>query len=276
MITHAWKFAGLAAFALALAGCESYVQTTSGEEYLSRYEALVGLPRSETIDPAIARAANVEPTLVFPARIGLARIDNGFLSPVPQGEAEAWMAMADDLGPDWGEFVPISPLMVALANPNADTRRDCPEYSWNCKPPAIGRTVREIRLGAARQHVDAVFIYEVFARSGQTSNPLAVTKVVLIGFFLAPSENLEADGHAQGVLVDVRNGYSHGFASAVAEDAAFTLATSTNSDTATLSVQEKAKTAAAIELAGEAGVMLRDLRIELAEKRAAKAQEAGD
>ena len=52
--------------------------------------------------------------------------------------------------------------------------------------------MRRIRLGAARQHVDAVLIYEVFANSERSSNPLAVTKIALVGFFLAPSENIVA------------------------------------------------------------------------------------
>ncbi len=58
--------------------------------------------------------------------------------------------------------------------------------------------------------------------------------------------------------------------SALAEDAAFTLSTSVNSDTATLSAEAKAKVAAAVELAKETAPMLRDLRLQLAEKRAAK------
>ena len=79
--------------------------------------------------------------------------------------------------------------MVALASPDAELLRDCVEQGccagWKCKPPNISKTVHDTRLGAARQYVDAVFIYEAFATSEQTSNPLAVTKLALVGFFLA-------------------------------------------------------------------------------------------
>lgn len=260
----------LVGVSLALAACSSYIQTTSGEAYLSRYESQAGAGTEGAMDPAIREAANVEPTLTFPARIGLARIEDGFFTPMPQVEADAWLAMAEDLGADWGEFVPISPLIVALADSGRVEPPDCPWRRVSCRTAAIDWTVRRIRLGAARQHVDAVLLYEVFAKSKRSSNPLAVTKIALVGFFLAPSENIEADGHAQGVLVDVRNGYTYAIVSAVAEDAAFTLSTSVNSDTATLSAEAKAKAAAAVELAKETAPMLRDLRIELAEKRASK------
>ena len=72
-------------------------------------------------------------------------------------------------------------------------------------------TVWTIRLGAARQHLDVVLIYESFGKSQDRSNPLAITKLALIGYFL-PTENIEAEGLAQAVLVDVRNGYHYGSA----------------------------------------------------------------
>jgi hypothetical protein len=89
--------------------------------------------------------------------------------------------------------------------------------------------------------------------------------------FFVPSQNVAADGRAQAVLLDVRNGYTYGFASAVVEDAAFTLATLVGASDASLEVADEAKTAAAIALSKEVGEMARKLRLELAEKRAAQA-----
>ncbi len=63
---------------------------------------------------------------------------------------------------------------------------------------------------------------------------------------------------AQVVLVDVRNGYIYGFAASVP-------------DAATFAGHDKAKTAV-MELAEETGIMLRDLRIELAEARLDRVQ----
>ena len=265
--------------ALLVTACESYTQTTSGAAYLDRYAEQASAAAGGAMDADIRAAADVEPTLTFPARIGIARIDHGRMTPVPRAEAEAWLAMAERLGPDWGQFVPISPLVVALAAPQRSAPNAGYGWDWQSREMqcqdwqyCMAQTVNEIRVGAARQHVDAILLYETSSKGESTSNPLAITKLVLVGFFIAPSENAEAEGFAQALLVDVRNGYTYGFASAVAEDAAFTLSTSLNSDEALASVLDEAKTAAAIELTTEVEQMARNLRVELAEKRADKAE----
>ena len=119
----------------------------------------------------------------------------------------------------------------------------------------------------ARQHLDAVLLYETYSTSEIKSNPLAITKLALIGFFL-PTENVEADGRAQAVLFDVRNGYTYGFASARAEDAGLKLSTSGNEYANARIMQHNAKTTAVANLAVEVETMMRDLRLQLAEKRA--------
>lgn len=233
------------------------------------------------MDPAIKRAAAVEPVLTFPARIGIARIDNGILAPIPELEIDAWIKLGERLGPDWGEFVPVSLLIVALATPER-TAEDAPSsctdhrYYRQTQPmDCVRETVNQIRLGAARQHIDVVLIYEVFGTGQNTSNPLSVTKLALVGFFLAPSQNLEADGFAHAVLVDVRNGYTYGFASSVADDAAFALSTSVNDNEVMADVLLEAKTAATIKLTQEVEVMARNLRQELAEVQSRNQSEAG-
>jgi hypothetical protein len=261
--------ASLGLFVL-LIGCETYTQTTSGKAYLERYESQIEAAGGGAMDAEVREAADVEPILTFPARVGIARIDGGRLSPMPRAEAEAWSAMAEDLGPGWGEFLPISPLIAALARkPLSKAERE----GYGCAPqgPCIEQTVRDIRLAAARQHVDVVLIYETLSRSEQRTNPLAITWLTLIGFYIAPSESIEADGVAQAVLLDVRNGYTYGYASTTVEDAAATLSTMINSSNAAEEVVDKAKLAAALELTKEVGKMALNLRLELAEKRAAQA-----
>src|SRR5215472_17100370 len=67
---------------VALAGCDGvYTQTTSGETYLQKYEIDGGLP-GRAMDDAVRASAAVEPLLVFPARIGIARISRGGLTPL--------------------------------------------------------------------------------------------------------------------------------------------------------------------------------------------------
>lgn len=261
--------AGLAlGLVVLLAACGHHVQTTSGSKYLAAYKTTGGdAGQSAATDAAIVAAAKVEPQLRFPARIGLARIGGDGLAPVPAAEAEAWKALAGRLGPGYGDFVPVSPLIAALATPvsaTAPVHRD--PFSQYRK--SLAQVVREIRLGAARQHLDAVLIYETFGTSEETSNPLAVTKLALIGFFL-PTEDVAAQGSAQAVLVDVRNGYSYGMASAVAEQPVRRITTSGNSYAVRQSAQEEARANATLALTGEVEAMLRDLRLALAEGRAA-------
>ena len=138
--------------ALLLIGCGSYTQTTSGSEYLKRYAEQAQTAGGGAMNDEIRTAADVEPILTFPARVGIARIDGGRLSAIPKAEAEAWLAMADKLGRGWGEFMPISPLIAALA---AKPQSSESETAWQCRyggdgMDVIKRTVQDIRVAAAR------------------------------------------------------------------------------------------------------------------------------
>ena len=229
-------------FALLLTSCGYHTQTTSGSQYLERYGASAAGPAAAEpvaiTDAEIVAAANVEPALTFPARIGLARIDQGQLSAIPEAEAAAWRKTAERLGPAYGQFVPISPLIAAMASP-AKTESACkvqvehlPGVSLQVSTPGfdcVRETVQVIRLGAARQHLDAVLIYESFGKSQDRSSPLAITKLALIGYFL-PTENVEAEGLAQAILVDVRNGYHYGNATATAAEPAHRISMESNVD----------------------------------------------
>jgi len=260
-----------------LAACANQAQTSSGTRYLDGYGVAGRAPADAApaeahagpagvIDADIAAAAAVEPQLRFPARLGLARIDHGGLVPVPPAEAAAWQALAERLGGGYGEFVPISPLISALATP-AERTAIARDKAWTYRN-SLAEVVRRIRLGAARQHVDAVLIYEAFAASSERSNALAVTKLALIGFFLS-TEGVEAQGAAQAVLVDVRNGYTYGTASAVSDKPRRGITTVSDSDDAHAAAQADAQAGAVANLAVEVEEMVRELRLALAESRAA-------
>lgn len=250
--------AGLAGL---LAACGHQVQTTSGSQYLKAYDHRAG--EEAVTDAEIAAAADVEPQLRFPARIGLARIDRQGLMAVPPEEAEAWRDLAGRLGGGYGEFVPVSPLIAALAEQPRSGNR------FGGYRQSLTEVVRQVRLGAARQHLDAVLIYETFGRSEESSNPLALTKLALIGFFL-PTENVAAEGFAQAVLVDVRNGYTYGTASAVAEKPSRRISTVGDSGDARRAARREAEARAVASLADEVEAMMRDLRLALAEQRTAQ------
>ncbi len=270
---------------LILSSCAYDTQSTSGSQYLAKYTGspnpgtgpATGSPTPAT-DAEILAAADVEPTLTFPARIGVARIDYGQLSAMPPAEAAAWKEMSERLGPAWGQFVPVSPLVAALASP-ARGESACRDQrsglydvvsgptiaSFDC----VRETVQTIRLGAARQHLDVVLIYESFGKSQETSNPLAITKLALIGFFF-PTEDVEAEGLAQAILIDVRNGYHYGTATAVAEKPAYTISTSGNTRSAHAEVQGEARFAAVAALTKEVEKMAVDLRRDLEARNAPK------
>jgi len=269
-----WRLATFAAVFL-LAACDNYVQTTSGAEYLNRYAQSRNVNADGAVstvaadDQAVREIANVEPELQFPARIGIARIFNGQMTTIPADEAQQWRQLAERLGPDYGEFVPISPLVAALAAgsvSDASTSRN----RWNGN---IEETVRAIRFGAARQHVDAVLIYEVFANSDVDTNVLSVTKLVLIGFFMVPSEEITANGFANAMLVDVRNGYVYGYAQSSTDKPVETLSTSANEYANVRQAETEARAGAVDRLVVDVEEMARELRLQLAERRA-KAAEA--
>ena len=195
-----------AALALSLlaAGCQNTVQTSSGAGYLAARPEFKPKP-GNSVERAVYDAANTEPNLRFPARIGLARVTNGQLTGIPPEEGEKWLALVKQAGPAYGEFVPISPLVADMAT--------------------AGRTddsvVDRIRIGAARQHVDAVLIYEVNRNDDDRGTVLSVADLTILGSFLVPSRRIKGEATANAMLIDVRNGYPYGTATSAAQQTGF-------------------------------------------------------
>ena len=253
------RLAGLGLLAL-LAGCGNTVQTTSGADFIAarpewsaRFAArpadgpttnLSGRAPS-AVDRAVFEAANAEPLLRFPARIGLARLQRGSLTSVPQEEADAWVELVRARGAAYGEFVPVSPLIAQLtAVPAADGTAPAP--------------VDTIRIGAARQHLDAVLIYEVSGTARDQATPLSVADLTIIGAFLVPSRALEGRATAAAMLVDVRNGYPYGTALAHGEQDGMWV--NAGSGTRSRELARRAEVEAVQKLTGEVGTMLERLR----------------
>lgn len=232
-----------------LAGCSTHVQDTSGRDYIqSRPELVAKATTGESRDRADFRqqlraAAEVEPRLRFPARIGLARIEGGRLTAIPPEEAEAWLKTSARLGPRFGEFVPVSPLIAELVASEQGPARDRYHRS------DLADTVRKLRLGAARQHVDAVLVYEVAGHADDSSTLLSAADLSIVGMFVVPSRHLKAEGFAAALLLDVRNGYPYGTASARADDQ--NLVPNVGSTAKTGDLLRDARTAAVIKLTGE-------------------------
>jgi hypothetical protein len=262
---------GAAAVAILLSACAVDTQLSSGASYLEGYDRYVaqsgaaGAAKGEaakSLNAKVREAAAVEPHLRFPARIGLARIEYGRLAPVPPAEGDAWLALAGRLSPWVGEFVPISPLVASFAlaevapgeGPNDEMRHYYP-YERRYEP--TDRVVQQIRLGAARQHVDYVLVYEVLGDSRDDLTPLSVLDLSIVGMFLVPSRSLEATSSANAILIDVRNGYPYGTARGTAEDSR--LSPNAGSTDRRRALFQRTKTAAVVDLAKNVEAMAREL-----------------
>lgn len=261
----------IAAFLL-LGACGQTVQTTSGADWAHRTpawaeasrrapsmqpppgQAASTQPRQATarsIDAMVLEAATTEPLLRFPARIGLARVEAGRLAAIPPEEAEPWLRLATDLGPAFGTFVPVSPLIAET------TAASFPQGS-------VQGVVERIRLGAARQHLDAVLVYEVTQSGTDRLTPFSVLDLTVIGAILLPTRAVEGKAVANALLLDVRNGYPYGTASSAgsAESAAPAFGTGD----ARRSTADLARAEAVGKLASEVKTMATQLAASLAAK----------
>ena len=250
------------ACALLLAGCTHTTQTTSGAAYLSQYDGVsyrsADTTQVKTIDQRVRDAAAVEPILKFPARIGIARIDQGRLSTIPAGEAEAWQKTEEKLGKGFGEFVPVSPMVAEMV------QHDSSVYNRN------DTVIDTIRLGAARQHLDAVLIYETVTKESTRDTALTAANVTLIAGWILPSKLHDADGYSNAILIDVIQGYPYGTIQTVVDKKTRISSSwgwgSNPSDTDKFA--DLIKRQAAVQLSDEAYDMFMKLRAELAEKSA--------
>jgi hypothetical protein len=218
-----FAIAALSAAQMALAACTATVQTSSGTDYLSRGGLSQTVPGALDAE-AFAAAASVAPTLRFPARFGIARIEGGRLTPIPDEEMAHWSTLGEQAGKAYGEFVPLNLLVTAMVlppdllqavdGPPADGTGDAHHTGLRTRQASGGMAraraaVDAIRLGAARQHLDAVLVYEVFGTSDSTQSALSFANLTILGAFMLPGSKVDALGHAEAILVDVRNGYPY-------------------------------------------------------------------
>lgn len=192
-----------------ITGCAvKHTQDTSGQSYLSSYQADVSkrkklkrIDEGPTLDEEIRKAAAIEPILRFPARIGLAKFENGRLVDISGREWSDWNVLSET-HQKLGEFVALNVLGTGGANNNYGRLRG-------------GRhNIENLRVAAARQHLDAILVYEVNASSRYYRNVLSVVDLTLVGGAVLPTRTINVKSHARALLVDVRNGYPYGAASA--------------------------------------------------------------
>lgn len=184
-----------------LCACGSVSQRTSGADYLTAYSDPAYQHSWTDLDEDIREIAAIEPNLRFPARIGLARIDpSGELVNLPAEEGLAWQGLGEKLGPEFGAFVPVSPLIAATVA--AGPVR-------NGAHGDLKQTLANIRRGAARQHIDYVLVYEVGVQDERAGNILGFGNLTVLGLFVLPSVGIEVEAVSSALLMDVRNGYPY-------------------------------------------------------------------
>ena len=232
-----------------LSGCESYTtQTTSGQDYLSKYPTQIGSNGSADIDREVRELANIEPSLRFPARIGLVKVHDGNLANLTALEVEEWRAAKARLGERFGDFVPVSAMI-------AEAVYEGPKTGGRGLQPR--ELMRKVRLAAARQHLDVVLIYEVFSSSKSEELASSVANLTIIGAYFIPSESIETTGYANALLLDVRTGYPYGTAAAsVTKDG---LASAYFKSQKRRGLSDANQLGAAIKLVPEVESMLREL-----------------
>jgi hypothetical protein len=273
MARSGWT-AALAAVVV-VAGCSTTTQMTSGTAYLDAYPPAAlktGLGVSD-VDADVRAIAAVEPDLRFPARIGLARIEGAQLTAAPPEELAHWSELAERLGAEVGEFIPVSPLIAEMVDPTPPAPPAQPAWNpetgrYEAAPAAVADIVGHIRRGAARQHLDYVLVYEVTTDWSQSANALSLADISLLGLFVLPRRNVEVEAAANALLLDVRNGYPYGTASAYAErNRAVRAVYAWNAQE---NIAPDASLDAVAELTGEVETMIGDLRAELARTALAK------
>lgn len=237
-----------------LFGCSAYTQTSSGQAYVNRQNAQMQRKSPQTslssFQEEILKIASVEPTLEFPAKIGLARLQHSHLTAIPAEEAEAWENLKTKLGSEFGEFVPINPMVAEMVSEGVS-------FTGN---NATQTAINKIRLGAARQHVDAVLIYEVVSISGSSKNFLSIADLTIIGAYILPSQTKNAEAIASALLIDVVQGYPYGTVTANVIKANST-STSVGSYNKGKMVSKTAETKAAINLTGEVEKLMHSVKL---------------
>lgn len=247
---------GAAAALVLLAACGTFVQTTSGESYLAKANS-----SGVTLSDELRAAAAVEPLIEFPARIGVARIENGQLTDIPAGEWDALSSELDNAPGAKNEIIPVSLFVIDLAASYSD-----PVAPDADRSKARRSIIERLRTGGARQHLDAVILYEVHGQTASRQTSLALADWTLIGAYIAPGRRASAVGNATALMFDVRNGYPYGGADATVEKDK--LAPAIFASDRARDLLKETQSAAVAGLAPKLADLVTTLELEMAGKRA--------
>lgn len=142
-------------------------------------------------------AASARPGFAFPARIGLARVENGAITAIPADEWAHWRSLRDRLPPRIGEITPVTSL-VAQSLTTAPVSRT-PHDS-----------ITNLRLAAAREQLDAILLYEVATTQSLENTELTLLDATIVGAWWFPTHRSHLASQASATLIDVRSGLAYG------------------------------------------------------------------
>ena len=114
---------------------------------------------------------------------------------------------------------------------------------------------------AARQHLDAVLIYDVRSTREDSGNALGVLNLTIVGNWVAPSREVKGLAVANAMLLDVRNAYPYGNATARAEEES--LWTNVGSGERAREMAQRAEVEAVRKLTAEVASMMARLKQQL-------------
>lgn len=237
------------------AGCSS-VQHSSGIDYLHRFQSdVAGLDRKSNVsklDPEIWNAASAEPILRFPAKIGLARIEDGRITDIPEEETLDWQLLSER-----------SAAVTKFEHLNLIGLKKFRQPYWrpNIKEPSL---TKSIRIAAARQHLDAIIVYEIDAKTRKNNTVLAIADLTIVGGAILPTRVINSEASARMSILDVRNGYNYGSAAVVSELKKFS--TSWGSNERRVEIENSAKKEAYTDLSIKTETMLSELATKMAKR----------
>jgi hypothetical protein len=188
----------------ALVACQTTVQNTSGEDYLAKYnldKKSLGTKEEASFKKLLIEATQVNPTLSFPARIGLAKISSlssgrAKIENVTPEEATVWLDIAKGASNRYGEFILVDPLIAELTVKSLQSNSSID----------IHNAIHKVRLAAARQHLDAVLIYGFNHNSKE--NGFWLLNLATLGSL--PTTNVSSRTQISALLIDVIQGYPYG------------------------------------------------------------------
>lgn len=206
---------GLSAAVVALATLSACYATTTGGDYstpsITREQALADIAKAEQdskdgngrLDAEVDALYKLKPTLNFPARIALTKVQHNRLVKPTHEEVSEFQQLAEKLGAEFGEFVVVDPVMADLAAETVNATSRDPRS--------------DLRRAAALLKADYTLAYSIDSRSRSDQNALSLTDLTIVGMWIAPTRNVSAEAVAQAAIVDVRTGLPLGSTSAEAD-----------------------------------------------------------